>query len=224
MAMEKLCMRVGAERVWSQEGRWYGWRSNDDQVINKKHSALCRHKARVSISAQGCAHRVRAPSSAEGCSFCPPSCTISPRTSRKRSGSRWTLGEVTRDRTPSGWLWSHSERRPCKVAATGPLTTISSTPLTLAISPILPLCLHQHYTLHTELLNCTATLRCFLVYSLSLCVFFFFLLQGSNLPSVAACCLMKVHHLQVQAGFTSIMCFRGQERRSLLWPSKGRHL
>lgn len=220
MAMEKLCVRVRAERVRSQERRWCGGRSNDDQVINKKHSALCRHKARVSISAQSSAHQVRAPSSAEGFSFCPKRCTVSSRTPREGLDRDEPL-----KRSPEIELRvpdSHSERWPCKVAATGPLTTISSTPLTLAISPILPLRLHQQYTPHTELLGCRATLRCFPVYFLSLCVFFF--LQGSNWPSVAASGLMKVHHSQVRAGFTSIMCFRGQERRSLLWPSKGRHL
>lgn len=118
-------------------------------------------------------------------SFGPTSRIISSRSSR--------IGEMDLDepfkRSPEielRVLDSYSERRPCKVAATGPLTTISSTPLTLAISPVLPLRLHQHYTLHTELLNYTATLRRFLVYSLSLCVFF--LLQRSNLPSVAVSC------------------------------------
>lgn len=107
MAMERLCARVRAERVWSEERRWCRGRSNDDQVINKKHSALCRHKAGVSISAQSPAHQVGAASFAEGFSFCPTSCTISSRTSRKRLGSQWTLEEVTRDRTLSAWqpLW-----------------------------------------------------------------------------------------------------------------------
>lgn len=190
MAMEKLCVRVRAERVWSEERRWCRGRSNDDQVINKKHSALCRHKARVSISAQSPAHRVGALSFAGGFSFCHTSCTISSRTS-KRGRDR----DEPLKRSPEIELWvpdGHSERRPCKVAATGPLATISSTPLTLAIIPILPLRLHQRYTPHAEPLSYTATLRCFLVYSLSPCGFFlFFFFSKSNLPSVATSCLMK---------------------------------
>lgn len=171
MAMEKLCMRVRAERVWSQERRWRGGEMDDDHVINKKHSALCRHKAGVSTSAQSSAHRVSAPGSAEGFLFCRISCTISSRTSRKCLELVEPL-----ERSQETELWvpdSHSETRPCKVAATGPLTTISTTPLTLAISPVLPLSLHQHYTPHAELPRYRATLRCFLYLSpLTICFFF----------------------------------------------------
>lgn len=62
-----------------------GEKRYDDQVINKKHSARCRHKARVSISAQSAGlgrdelqHLIKK--------------------LQERSGSRWTPAEVTRDK------------------------------------------------------------------------------------------------------------------------------
>lgn len=217
MAMEKLCMRVRAERVWSQERRWRGGEMDDDHVINKKHSALCRHKAGVSTSAQSSAHRVSAPGSAEGFLFCPISCTISSRTSRKGLELVEPL-----ERSQETELWvpdSHSETRPCNVAATGPLTTISTTPLTLAISPVLPLSLHQHYTPHAELPRYRATLRCFLYLSpLTICFFFSF--KGAIYPQLQPPAWWKcTTYRSIQVSLPS-MCFRGQERRSLLWPSK----
>lgn len=200
MAVEELCVKAPAERVRTQEGRRCGERSNDDQVINKKHSAACRRKARVSTSAQSSAHRLRA-----------ASCSIPSGSSRKRSGSRWILEEVTRDGTPGARqpIWKTTPRG----GGDGSPRKKQQAPLTLAISPISPLRLHQRCTLHTELLSYTTTLLCSLVYSSSPSVFF-------------SSCLMKapLHHFQVRAGFASIVRFRGQGSRGLLWPSKGRHL
>lgn len=101
--------------------------------------------------------------------------------------------------------------------ALGPFTTLSTEPLTWAISCILPFSTDQHYTPHAELSHFTVLFTRACLFRLPSTFFFFFFFSGAIYQQYQPSGLIKVLLIQLQA-WISWSLERSKRRR--LWPSE----